>query len=145
MFSRKKRESSAIGTLVGAGTVVTGDLGFTGGLHLDGRIVGDVSGTDGALTIGATGVIEGSVRVDQLVLNGAVSGDVIARERVELGPTAKVDGNVVYNVLQMAEGARVNGRLIHQVEGQEALPAPATAEVPEALPAPEEDGFPGLR
>jgi predicted acyltransferase (DUF342 family) len=67
-----------------------------------------------SLTIGTDGIIEGSVRVDSLVLNGAVTGDVTANERVELGSTAKVDGNVVYKTLQMAEGARVNGRLIHQ-------------------------------
>jgi cytoskeletal protein CcmA (bactofilin family) len=145
MFSRKPRENSAIGTLIGAGTVVTGDLGFTGGLHLDGRIVGDVSGAEGTLTIGASGVIEGSVRVDHLMLNGAVSGDVVARERVELGPTAKVDGNVVYNVLQMAEGARINGRLIHQTEGQGALPAPPADDIPKALAPPGDDGTSGLR
>jgi cytoskeletal protein CcmA (bactofilin family) len=144
MFSRKKRENAAIGTLIGAGTVVTGDLGFTGGLHLDGRIVGDVSGADGALTIGTEGVIEGSVRVGHLVLNGAVSGDVVARERVEMGATARVDGNVIYNVLQMAEGARVNGRLIHQVDGQGTLAAPSPDGLA-ALPAPGEDGIPGLR
>jgi cytoskeletal protein CcmA (bactofilin family) len=135
MFNRKVREASSIGTLIGAGTTVTGDLGFTGGLHLDGRIVGDVAGEPGAaLTVGPAGIIEGSVRVESLVLNGAVTGDVTAHERVELGPTAKVDGNVVYKTLQMAEGARVNGRLIHQAGG-------AAADVP----APGDDEAPGLR
>jgi cytoskeletal protein CcmA (bactofilin family) len=140
MFNRKVRDAaSSIGTLIGAGTTVTGDLGFTGGLHLDGKIVGDVSGEPGAaLTIGPAGIIEGSVRVESLVLNGAVTGDVTANERVELGPTAKVDGNVVYNTLQMAEGARVNGRLIHQA-------GTAAGGSPEGQPALGDDEAPGLR
>lgn len=128
MFGRKKkREFGAVATLVGVGTRVDGDLAFRGRLHLDGAVVGDVAGEAGAstLTIGADGLVEGAVTVDDLVLNGTVRGDVSARERVELGPTARVDGNVAYKVLQMAAGACVNGRLIHQPGGQQALPAPA--------------------
>lgn len=142
MFSKKNREGESIGTLIGAGTVVTGDLAFRGGLHLDGRVVGDVygeAGTPSTLTIGADGVIEGSVSVDALVLNGRVSGDVTARERVELGPTARVDGNVAYGVLQMAAGARVNGRLIHQTGGQ---PPPGPENPPDAVSAPGRDEVP---
>ena len=133
MFSKKKPDTATIATLIGTGTTVTGDLAFRGGLHLDGRIVGDVTGEAGAaskLTIGGDGVIEGAVLVDELVLGGRVQGDVTAREKVELGPSAQVDGNVTYKVLQMAAGARVNGRLIHQPGGQQALPAPGSGKQP---------------
>jgi cytoskeletal protein CcmA (bactofilin family) len=142
MFGNKKPDTSTIATLIGAGTTVTGDLAFRGGLHLDGRIVGDVTGdadSGSTLTIGAEGIVEGSVMVDDLVLNGAVQGDVTARERVELGATAKVDGNVAYQVLQMAAGARVNGRLIHQPGGQQALPAPAPESKSKSKSAPESE------
>lgn len=153
MFGKKaKHDSSNIATLIGTGTTVTGDLVYRGGLHVDGRIVGDVSGEPGvpaSLTVGNGGVIEGTVAVDNLVLNGAVLGDVMARDRVELGTTARVDGNVRYAALQMAAGARVNGRLIHQAEGQPAPPSPP----PELKPAepkpdsqlPEGDGAAQLR
>ena len=126
MFGKKKRDISTIATLIGGGTTVSGNLAFRGRLHLDGVIEGDVTGEAGAsvLAIGADGVIEGAVEVDELVLNGRVRGDVLARERVELGPTARVDGNVSYTVLQMSAGACVNGRLLHQPGGQAALPAP---------------------
>jgi cytoskeletal protein CcmA (bactofilin family) len=148
MFGKKKSESASIATLIGADTVVTGDLDFHGGLHLNGRVVGDIrSGTSGSatLTIGPGGVIEGSVNVDELLLNGTVRGDVTARQRVELGPGAQVDGNVTYGVLEMAAGARVNGRLIHQQGGQQAPPAPAAERAPETRSAPEGDEVPGLR
>ena len=143
MFGNKKPDTSTIATLIGAGTTVTGDLEFRGGLHLDGRIVGDVTGeadSGSTLTIGADGIVEGSVTVNDLVLNGAVQGDVTARQRVELGATAQVDGNLAYQVLQMAAGARVNGRLIHQPGGQQALPAPAPESKSKSRSAPEAEG-----
>jgi cytoskeletal protein CcmA (bactofilin family) len=148
MFGKKKSETASIATLIGADTVVTGDLDFSGGLHLNGRVVGDIrSGSSGSatLTIGPGGVIEGSVHVDELVLNGTVRGDVTASQRVELGPGAQVDGNVTYGVLEMAAGARVNGRLIHQPGGEQAPPAPAAEGAPETQSAPEGDEVPGVR
>lgn len=144
MFGKKQSDGAAIATLIGAGTTVTGDLGFRGGLHLDGRIIGDVSGEAGVpstLAIGKDAVIEGSVDVDSVVLNGTVRGDVTVRERVELGPTAQVDGNVTYQVLEMAAGARVNGRLIHRREDAQAGPDAAA----EDAAAPDRDEKPGLR
>ena len=52
------------------------------------------------------------------MLNGIVRGDVVASQRVELGPTARVIGNVYYNLIEMAIGAEINGKLVHQPEGQ---------------------------
>jgi len=129
MFSKKTRQPQAIATLIGADTIVRGDVAFTGGLHLEGRVVGDVAGdeSNSVLTVGEQGVIEGSVRIGRLVLNGTITGDVEVRQRAELGPTARVEGNLRYSVLEMAGGARVNGRLIHEVTGQQALPAPEAA------------------
>ena len=50
--------------------------------------------------------------------DGIVKGDVFASRRVELGPTARVTGNVYYNLIEMAIGAEINGKLVHQPEGQ---------------------------
>jgi cytoskeletal protein CcmA (bactofilin family) len=49
-------------------------------------------------------------------LNGTVKGDVRATERVELGPKARVIGNVQYKLIEMSIGAEVNGKLIHESE-----------------------------
>ena len=71
-----------------------------------------------ALSISEIGNIEGGVTVPYIVLNGIVRGDVYANRRVELGPTARVIGNVYYNLIEMAIGAEINGKLVHQPEGQ---------------------------
>jgi cytoskeletal protein CcmA (bactofilin family) len=55
--------------------------------------------------------------VPHILLNGTVKGDVRATERVELGPKARVIGNVQYKLIEMSIGAEVNGKLIHESEG----------------------------
>ena len=113
----KKRSQAPIGTLVGAETRVNGDIEFTGGFHVDGYVKGNVwSSNDESsiLSISERGCVEGSVVVPHVVLNGTVRGDVRATERVELGPKARVIGNVQYKVIEMSIGAEVNGKLIHE-------------------------------
>lgn len=103
-------------TVIGQGTVINGDVLFRGGLHLDGSVKGNVSGeedSNSTLTVSEQGTVEGDVRVDNLILNGSVVGDVYANERVELAPAARVTGTVYYRLLEMAMGAEVNGQLVH--------------------------------
>ena len=121
MFGRKQSRHSVVDTLVGANTVVNGDLAFEGGCHVDGTVKGHVSAElDGnsALSVSNDGQVEGGVTVPYVVLHGIVRGDVCVSQRVELGPTARVIGNVYYNLIEMAIGAEINGRLVHQPEGQ---------------------------
>jgi cytoskeletal protein CcmA (bactofilin family) len=121
MFGRKQRQHTVIDTLVGSNSKVNGDLFFSGGCHVDGRVKGNVGAdpdSDSALTISEDGTVEGGVSVPYVVLNGIVRGDVAASQRVELGPTARVIGNVYYNLIEMAIGAEINGKLVHQPEGK---------------------------
>jgi cytoskeletal protein CcmA (bactofilin family) len=121
MFGRKQRRHSVVDTLVGSNSQVNGDLNFTGGCHIDGTVKGNVgaaSDSHSALSISEDGTVEGGVTVPYVVLNGIVRGDVVASQRVELGPTARVIGNVYYNLIEMAIGAEINGKLVHQPEGQ---------------------------
>ena len=115
MFGRRKVTSTRIDTLLGKTANLQGDLEFSGGLHLDGRINGNVrssSDDGGALSVSGTGFIEGSVEVTNIVMNGTVNGDMVARERLVLGEKARVNGNVHYGVIEMASGAVITGKLI---------------------------------
>lgn len=120
MFGKKKRQQAAINTLVGADTRVHGDVEFTGGFHVDGYVKGNVKSSkdpNSVLTISERGCVEGAVMVPHVLLNGTVKGDVRATQRVELGARARVIGNVQYKLIEMAIGAEVNGKLIHESEG----------------------------
>jgi len=115
MFGRDSKANGRIDTLVGKSAKVQGDLEFTGGLHLDGRVAGNVRADNdptATLSVSETGSIEGSVDVPNIVLNGSVRGDIVARDRVVLGATAKVQGNVHYGVIEMTLGAEIKGKLV---------------------------------
>ena len=121
MLGRKQRRHTVVETLVGSNTRISGDLHFTGGCHIDGTVNGNVTAdpeSQAALSISEEGNVDGGVTVPYVVLNGIVRGDVFASQRVELGPTARVIGNVYYNLIEMAIGAEINGKLVHQPEGQ---------------------------
>lgn len=113
MFSRDSKQAR-IDTLIGHTARVHGDLEFAGGLHLDGTIAGNVRAdpSEGSsLSVSETGAIEGTVEVPNVMLNGTVRGDIVARERVVLGSTARVQGNVYYGVIEMTLGAQIMGKL----------------------------------
>ncbi len=119
MFGKSRRRQAAIGTLVGPETRVHGDIEFQGGFHVDGYVKGNVQSVkdpQAMLSISDRGCVEGSVFVPHVVLNGTVKGDVHATERVELGANARVIGNVQYRLIEMAIGAEVNGKLIHDAD-----------------------------
>ena len=124
MFRKKSGFSAArIDTLVGRKSEIKGDLLFSGGLHVDGKIVGNVIAEEGStamLILSEHGSIEGEVRVPNMILNGEVVGDVYGSTRVELAPKSRIKGSVYYNLIEMAIGAEVNGGLIHQPLGSEA-------------------------
>jgi len=125
MFGRRKQTSTRIDTLLGRTSTLSGDLDFSGGLHLDGRVNGNVRSTapdGGALSVSESGFIEGRVEVTSIVMNGTVNGDMHARERLVLGEKARVNGNVYYGVIEMAPGAVITGKLI-PLNGNPALAA----------------------
>lgn len=120
MFSRNhQKPQSRIDTLIGADTVVDGDVDFSGGLRVDGAINGNVSASSakaGTLVLSERGRIEGAINVSHAVLNGTVVGPVRASEYVELQAKARVTGDLCYKTLEMHIGAVVEGQLIYLAE-----------------------------
>ncbi len=117
---RKPRlgRAPALTTLVAADVEITGDVAFTGGMRVDGRVVGDVVGRSAEgdvpslLVLSASGRIEGVVRCSDAVINGSVVGDLEVEHRLELQSDARVCGTIRYRELQMDVGASVQGRLL---------------------------------
>lgn len=115
MFRRDNHGGAAIESLLGPQTRIQGDLQFSGGLHLDGAVTGNVkSGGEAAsrLVIGEHGVVEGSCEAQVIELHGTVKGDITGRQRVVLGPNARVEGNLSYGAIEMAAGAAIKGKMV---------------------------------
>ena len=104
-----------IDTLIGTGSMLQGDLEFTGGLRVDGHIKGHVSAQDGntgTLVLSESGVIEGDISVPHVVLNGTVKGNISSVGHVELQANAKITGDIHYKAVEMELGAVLNGSLV---------------------------------
>lgn len=115
MFNKKKVKAARIDSLIGRNSELFGDVKFSGGLHIDGAVKGNVyaeADSGSVLTVSEHGSIEGEVNVPNIILNGAVLGDVHSTEHIELASNARVTGNVYYSLIEMAMGAEVNGNLV---------------------------------
>lgn len=113
-------------TLIGAGTVLTGDIVFSGGLRIDGEVRGKVRALDGGsgtLVIGEQGRIEGDVDAARVIVNGAVTGRVTASEFIRLQSKARIDCDVVYGQAEIHRGAVVSGQLLQRPAAAGEAPA----------------------
>ncbi len=113
-LAKKSNEKpcNTIDTLVGARTELKGDIVFTGGLRVDGKIRGNITATgeeNSTLVLSENGMITGDVTVPHIIINGKVNGNVHASGRIEIQSKAEITGDLVYKVLEIAAGAVITG------------------------------------
>ena len=124
---RASRERPA--TAVGAGVMIRGDVEGVTDLHVQGMIVGKVAVAD--LIVDDDAVIDGPVTATAVVIAGRVIGPIKARS-VHLAATARMEGDVTCESIQIEAGARFTGRCIAEDAFDEKV-------VPILRAAPEED------
>lgn len=108
---------NTIDTLVGAKTEVKGDVVFSGGLRVDGKVRGNVTAKgegNSTLVLSENATVTGNVTVPHIITNGLIKGNVRAAERIELQSKAEISGDVYYKIIEMALGAVVNGNLVRE-------------------------------
>jgi cytoskeletal protein CcmA (bactofilin family) len=98
-------------TSIGATIVINGEVSSDEDVSVDGRIDGQLVVRDAALTIGERAQVLADIRAARIVVRGLVSGAISASERIELTPTATVNGSLSANRVVVAEGAQFNGRI----------------------------------
>ena len=117
MFGRKRNKAiqvTKLSSLVADNLEIVGDVFFSGGLRVDGKVVGNVLGKDeerSLLVLSSRGSIVGRVRAYDAVINGAIEGDLEVEHFLELQAGAHVSGNIFYRQLQMDCGAVIKGQL----------------------------------
>lgn len=117
----KAKNNAGVHTLIAANAQVVGDVHFTGGLHVQGQVRGNiVAGPEGGhLVIGEGGLIEGEIHAPHVAINGEVRGNIYSTDRLELAAKAVVIGNIHYRLLEIVVGARIDGVMRHE----QAVPA----------------------
>ena len=99
-----------------------GDVHFSDHLLVNGTVKGNihaVEGTKAIVTISERGMVEGDIRVPNVIVNGKVCGDIHSDKHIELATKAEIKGNVYYNLIEMVMGSRVDGNLVHVRNGKE--------------------------
>lgn len=120
MFGKKveSKRQGQIDSLIGAGTQIEGNIRFTGGLRVDGEVKGNIDAAEGAssstLVLSEQARVEGAVNVAHLILNGVVVGSVTVSEGLEMQSKARIVGDVDYALIEMHQGAVIEGRLVHR-------------------------------
>lgn len=118
------KKTPPIRTLVGEGTVVTGELKFSDGLRIDGEVVGNIFATGERrtmLVISEKAKVTGRVRAGHVIINGMVVGPVESEDLLELQPKARIVGDVRYEALEMHQGATIDGEL-HPMKSEDKPP-----------------------
>jgi len=92
---------------IGKGTRVTGKIDFGARARIEGEVEGELTGSEILIAQGAT--VKARVTVDRMVVAGNLSGEVKARERIELTATARVRCNIDTPKLVLQEGAQFDG------------------------------------
>jgi cytoskeletal protein CcmA (bactofilin family) len=112
MFNKKKQPP--IKSLIAEGSQITGNISFTDGLRVDGKVTGNIYASDevsSILVISEIATVTGEITADHIIINGSVKGPIHARKMLELQPKARIDGDVQYAALEMHQGALITGQL----------------------------------
>jgi cytoskeletal protein CcmA (bactofilin family) len=140
-----QKPTDKIDTLIGPQTEFTGDVVFSGGLRIDGRVTGNITARDAGngcmLTITERGEVKGNVTVPHVLINGMVNGNVSSTGKVVIQGQARIIGDVHYAAIEMELGATVNGSMVCETAKKNSFsaaskPSPSvTGEAPAAISA----------
>ncbi|WP_119394829.1 bactofilin family protein [Salinibius halmophilus] len=113
----KEKKVTQFDTLISERSEVVGDLKISGGLHIDGKIKGNINAdadSGAVVRISDKGQVEGEIRAPHIIINGQVTGDVYSFQHIELAKKAHVNGDLYYSMMEMVMGAKVSGKVVHQ-------------------------------
>ena len=96
---------------IGRSVRIEGKVISTEDLTIDGYVEGSIELGDHSLTIGPSGTITADLFAKNVTISGAVTGNVIAREQLDVRATGSVVGDIVAPRLVMAEGAVITGQV----------------------------------
>ena len=111
---KKKRKFVAITTLIDKDIVISGDTSYTGGIRIDGKMIGNLKvhgEEDSLLIMGHGSKITGDVDVEKAIINGEINGNIKCHDYLELNTNSIVNGSIEYDIIEVQEGAKITGDL----------------------------------
>lgn len=112
MFNRSMAKDNNSETpsvnLIGAGTIIEGDVTTNGDIRIDGTLKGSIT-VKGKLVIGVSGSIDGEAICQNADISGSVKGKIAVSELLSLKASAKVTGDIITNKIAVEPGATFSG------------------------------------
>lgn len=97
------------GSIFASQPELSGEISFRDMVRVNGHISGTIYSEKGTLIIDIQAKVEANVEVAVAIINGTVHGDIVAQEKVELGPSAKIYGNIWTRSIGIKDGAIFDG------------------------------------
>ena len=113
-MKKKKRKFVAITTLIDKDIVISGDTSYTGGIRIDGKMIGNLKvhgEEDSLLIMGHGSKITGNVDVEKAIINGEINGNIKCHDYLELNTNSIVNGTIEYDIIEVQEGSKITGDL----------------------------------
>lgn len=130
MFNRetKSEKFKNAETIIGASIKVKGNFHGQGNILIEGNLEGSLK-TNANIFIGEKARVVASVEAKDLVVNGEIKGNVVAKNFLSLGSTAKIHGDILYKEISMEKGAIINGQLLVNTEDEKSVLKASTKKV----------------
>lgn len=112
---------SPVRNLIGAGTVIKGDIDSNGDIRIDGQLNGSIK-SNGKVIVGQTGTIEGDITCKQSEIAGIVKGIILTEELTSLKATSRVEADLTTKQLLIEVGAQFIGKCVMGQQSSAAMP-----------------------
>ncbi len=99
------------GGIITSTLLIKGELRGSEDLYIDGEVQGTIELTNGRVTIGPHGKISADVDAREIVVRGKVTGSLLGRDRVEIGSTGEVHGDISTLRISIGEGAQIHSKV----------------------------------
>jgi cytoskeletal protein CcmA (bactofilin family) len=107
----RPRDERRVAAWIGKSILIQGDLTSSEDLTIAGQVEGDISVPEHTLIINPQARIQGNIVARFVVVQGNVTGTITAAERVEIGDTGIVDGDIITRRMAIVEGAILRGKI----------------------------------
>jgi cytoskeletal protein CcmA (bactofilin family) len=111
---KKTNKVDAISTFIGLDAGIEGTIDFKGTIRLDGKVTGKIISEDGTVIIGEKAVINAEISVGVAIVMGTVNGIIEAKDRIEVYPPGRIQGDIQAPAVSMEAGVVFNGNCAMQ-------------------------------
>jgi cytoskeletal protein CcmA (bactofilin family) len=120
--ARRSADGRRAAAWVGKSLVFKGELSSSEDMTIDGRVEGSIDVRNNTLVIGPDADIRADIAAGTVTVFGAVHGNIVARDRVEVRQTGSIDGDILTPRLGLVDGGTLRGRVDMETRATQSKP-----------------------